>query len=143
MGHHRRQDAHQSGNGNFTNTGTLRKSAGTGTALLNGYFSSTHPTFDVKAGVLQLADQSTFTGGAQINADTGAIFRLKSDDGNCCWVTSATGTLTGSGGGRFELVNGDITRRRTLNFPAGFFHSTGRLYGITNSGEITLDGGIV
>ena len=128
----------QAANGSFSNTGTIRKSAGAGTSILNGTFNGTHPTFDVDAGTLQLGTNSTWTEGAQIDAATGATFRIFKEN-DCCFAIRATGTLTGTGGGRFVLDSGDFGGGGTLNFAPGYFHARGgALRDTTNAGSMTL-----
>ena len=52
---------------------------------------------------------------ARVNADKDAIFRFKRNE-ECCWTMSPSGTLTGSGAGKVEQVNGAFNGG-TLNFP--------------------------
>ncbi len=121
--------------------GTFRKSSGTGLSYLDR-IDGTHPTFDVDTGTLVLREPSTWDSGAQIDAATGSIFRFQRAS-ECCWAIEASGTLTGTGGGRVEMVNGNLyppgAPPLTLDFPAGYLHiSGGRINNLTNAGELTI-----
>ncbi len=99
------------------------------------------------AGTLNLTAGGTDTGGTY-NASTGATVNLN----NGGTAPTLTGTYSGSGGGTVGLPSGTIgigTAGATFSFPAGLFNwSGGVIQGngsnsvLTNTGAITLTGGV-
>lgn len=144
---------------NFEIRGTLRKSAGAGTSLLDGetsHFSVDliEGQIDVQTGRLLLDDQGLWNG-ADIHVTSGAIFEMSGDAG-----LAMTGQITGSGAGRVELNTsiasydfGISGSQATLDFPEGQLYWMSGLIGsvggggtsgssntMVNAGYITIDG---
>ena len=138
----------------FNNSGTLRKSAGAGTSVIdrNIVFNNIHGTIQVDSGTLVLANGLTTRGGT---GDGGAFVvapgaTLQLNDGTNDAIYH--GTYTGSGGGTISLNAGVIlpdvfNTGVTFNFPGAMFQWTGGVIGgyqsavpVTNAGTITLAG---
>jgi hypothetical protein len=126
----------------FTNSGTLRKSAGTGTTDFTGVtMNNTGGTIDVRTGKLIAWDgnNGASTGGT-FTVATGATLQITS----AATTNSFTGAYTGSGGGKVLLNGGTFAARGTsLNFPpdlfewdAGTINTTGG--SLTNLNSLTL-----
>lgn len=135
----------------FINRGTLRKSAGSGIAIVSPQnFSNDGGTIDVLAGTLQIAGVRSppvvggvSTGGV-FNVATGAVLDLT----YLQHTVRYAGNYTGSGGGTIRVQSGTLqvdSSGATFNFPPGMFQWTGGsiaagLTGLTNAGSMTLAG---
>jgi hypothetical protein len=111
----------QFGTNVFTNTGTLKKTGGTGTSTISPGFQSS-AKITVTSGTLSLTG-GTITGGT-FTVKTGAVLDLAS---NSSFVTYG-GSFTGSGAGTVALRDGTIdvpSGGATFNFPAGLFQWSG------------------
>jgi hypothetical protein len=135
------------GNPNFTSTGTLRKSGGTGESVLDDInFNATGHTIDVQTGTLTNRSASNWNG-ATITAASGAKFRWFKAAGG--FTTTLSGSITGSGAGAVSVgTNASVVSGAagaTLNFPGGLFRLDGGLLqgaagGVMhNAGTITVD----
>jgi RHS repeat-associated protein len=124
-----------------TNTGTFRKSAGTGAATFNLPFNNNGGTIDAESGTIALAG-GTQTGGtfsAGLNGNTSATLQFAGDH-------VFTGAFTGSGKGAVQLIGSTFTAGATgatLNFTGGLLQwVTGLVNGGTagwhNSGTLTV-----
>ena len=143
----------------FEIRGTLRKSAGTGTSLLDGEANHFNMNLvggeiEVLSGRLRMDDGGLWESG-HLHVGSGAVLELSGDAG-----VFATGLFTGSGAGRVELNTtlssfdfGVAGARATLDFPEGLLHwqsgaigSSGSGSGVgsaatlVNAGFITIDG---
>ncbi len=136
--------------------GTLRKSAGTGTALLDGSpdgfnFNLTGGVIDVQTGRLKIDESGLWQGGT-LNASMDAVLELSNG-------AAMTGDFTGSGAGRVELSGGNFAssdfgiagEHATLNFPSELLRWTGGGISsggcgsgcattLVNAGSITIEG---
>jgi hypothetical protein len=155
-----RNDKGLTGNGGggpnpfFNNSGTLRKSAGTGTSVIerNIVFNNIQGTIQVDSGTLVLANGLTTRGGT---GDGGTFIvapgaTLQLNDGTNDAVYH--GTYTGSGGGTILLsaatLSPDVFNTGvTFNFPDAMFQWTGGAIGgyqsavpVNNAGTMTLAG---
>jgi RHS repeat-associated protein len=132
----------------FTNSGTIRKSAGNGTASINIPFTNNGGTLDSESGTLALTGGSsgsvTHNGGtfsAGVNDNPVAVLQLAGSE-------SWSGTFTGSGKGTVQMQGFIFTASgsgATLNFPPGLLQwADGILDGATagwhNTGSLTLIG---
>jgi hypothetical protein len=91
----------------FTNTGTIRKSLGSGTSTIQATLTSTTGTIDVQTGTLSFAGGGTVSG--SISAASGATVNLGG--------LTLTGTLTGSGAGTVNINGTAVTASGvTLNY---------------------------
>jgi hypothetical protein len=91
----------------FTNTGTIRKSLGSGTSTIQAALTSTTGTIDVQTGTLSFAGGGTVSG--SISAASGATVNLGG--------LTLTGTLTGSGAGTVNINTTTIASGgATLNY---------------------------
>ncbi|MFO1019168.1 MAG: LamG-like jellyroll fold domain-containing protein [Planctomycetales bacterium] len=141
--------------------GTMRKSAGTGTSLIDGSasnhfdFNLESGTLDVQTGHLNIAEGGAWQGGT-INVSSGAVMDLTGDRG-----LAMVGTFSGTGAGQIRSAIASLGSydfgvggaHATLNFPQGLFHlqggvisSGGSASGIgsattlVNTGFMTIDG---
>jgi RHS repeat-associated protein len=124
--------------GTFHNHGTLRRSAGAGTADFDGVsFNNPGGAIDVQSGTLDLSG-GTSTGGS-FTVAPGAVLDLSdSNDTN-----ALTGAYTGSGGGAVRLSAGTLAvgaAGATFNFAAGILQWTGGT--IAGPGTLTNLGGL-
>jgi hypothetical protein len=91
----------------FTNTGTIRKSLGSGTSTIQAALTSTTGTIDVQTGTLNFAGGGTVSG--SISAASGAAVNLGG--------LTLSGTLTGSGAGTVNINTTTIASGgATLNY---------------------------
>jgi fibronectin-binding autotransporter adhesin len=125
--------------GNFTNEGTLRRSAGSKTASLLCNFTITN-AIDVQAGTLAFAPAST-TGtvtDATATVNKNAVLDLTGGS-----TTNYTGKLTGVAGagglGQILLSGGTLVvpAAATFSFPNGMFQWTGGNIQVTNGNSLT------
>ncbi len=116
----------------ITNSGTLRKSAGSGTSTINAIFNSTG-TIEAQTGTLNFGNGGTVTN--TITADTGATINLSS--------LTLSGAIGGSGMGTIRINNtvnaamGGATLTyggTTLEWTAGNINGPGSF---TNAGTMT------
>jgi RHS repeat-associated protein len=138
--------------GEVDNAGTIRKSAGTGTSLLDvGIFDNTGGTFDVRTGTVGVTSEFTgvYIAGAPISVATGATFDVEG-------TLNLSGTLSSTGGGAVTITTGTIqspsqydaadgTAPAVLNFAAGTLLDLGGVIqngnnGVTNTGTIDFRG---
>src|SRR5262249_49892123 len=103
----------------FNNTGTLRKSAGTGTASINIPFTGNGGTVDSESGNLTIAGGSHTNGrfSAGISGNPQAVVQLAGDH-------IFSGTFTGTGSGSVQWNGSTFTAGptgATLNFPPSLF----------------------
>ena len=136
----------------FTNTGTLTKSAGTGTYAFDpGMTLSSLPgtTIAVAAGTLQLAGQNGLFDTVTFDPAAGTVIDLVNHPANSTASNSFQGTLTnGVGTGTVLLSGGTMagtgsSQPCTLAFTGSVFQWTGGTIGggnFTNTGVITLAG---
>jgi hypothetical protein len=137
--------------GTFNNAGTLRKSAGAGTTIVEPRnFSNQGGTIDVRSGTMQISGPlnsmaiGALSTGGLFTVAAGAVLDLTSTE----HVVSYSGTYTGSGAGAVRLRTGVLQvgpAGATFNFPPGLFQWTGGVLnagtaGLANVGEITLAG---
>jgi uncharacterized delta-60 repeat protein len=128
------------GTDTFNNSGTLRKSVGTGTSFVGITFNNAAgAAINVQTGTLSLTAGGTSLGGVYTVA-AGAVF-----DPTGGTTNNFTGTYTGSGAGAVNLSSGtlNIAGGATFNFPAGFFQWTGGAIAggtLNNTASITLSG---
>ena len=127
-----------------TATGTIEKTAGTGTSSIAVPFANQGGTLDAESGTLNLTAGGTSTGGTYDANGTGIVDVTGGSN------PAFTGTYTGSGTGRVQLASGTLTigsSSATFNFPNGLFvWSGGTLAGpgtLTNAstGFMTISGG--
>ena len=127
----------------LTNSGTVEKTAGTGTASIAIAFDNQGGTVAADSGTLSLAGGGSSTGGTYDPA-SGATIDLA--DGSA--QPTLTGTYTGSGAGTVNVGGGALAigqASATFDFPTGLFQwssggincSTGRT--LTNTGSITVN----
>jgi hypothetical protein len=129
------------GLGQFNNSGTVEKKAGSGSSAFNGggNFNNQAGTISVQTGTLVLSSSGTNTGGGTFNASSGATLDLTGG-----YTPTYSGTYTGSGGGTILLQNGTLyvdASGATFNFPSPMFQWTGgtiRNNTFTNNGAITI-----
>ncbi|HEU5433461.1 MAG TPA: hypothetical protein VFU81_17480, partial [Thermomicrobiales bacterium] len=131
--------------GSFTpavlNSGTFRKTVGTGNSDIQLPMTSTDGVFEAQTGTLRLANSADAFFDGAFNAAAGATVYLNSgSDG-----MSFSGTFTGSGAGTVLLQSGAIylDRDATFDFAPGLFqwnNATIDLQGhtLTNSGSLAL-----
>ena len=90
----------------FNNSGTFRKSGGSGTTQISSFFNNNGGTLDAEAGTLSILvppnPGDTFNGGTVI-AGQGAQVNIT---GNNAGKMAFTGTVTGSGAGSFIMSGG-------------------------------------
>ena len=134
----------------FINQGTLRKSAGAGTAFMAPRnFSNERGIIDVTSGTLQISSPfTTMVGGLStggvFTASAGAVLDL-TGPGN---TVRYSGTYTGSGAGTVRVRAGVLQAGpagANFNFPPGLFQWTGGVIaggstGLTNTGSMTMAG---
>jgi hypothetical protein len=115
------------GNGAFVNSGTLRKSAGTGTSTvsING-FSNTG-TIDAQTGTIEFSAYPVFYGGSSI---TGSGQVLVSNGGNFVGSFSTANNLTLSGG---AFSGGNSTTPSTTLAGGSVNYTGGSLTGVWNT----------
>ncbi len=123
-----------------TATGTVKKTAGTGTSSIEVPFDNQGGTVDAGSGTLNSTDGGTNTGGTYIANGTGVVDLTGGKS------PTFTGTYTGSGTGRVQLASGTFAGSgAVLNFPRGLFVFSGGTLGGTvtnsNAGFITDTGG--
>lgn len=142
------------GGGFFSNSGTVRKSGGTGTSTVdaNLHFNNIGGTIRVDSGTLALGSGLVTDGGP----GDGGIFQvaagatLQLDDGTTN-VALYNGTYTGAGAGTVLLSSGRIGAVRfysgaTFNLPGAMFQWTGGEINsgvgtpFTNAGTVTIAG---
>jgi len=142
------------GNPVFNNSGTLRKSAGTGTSVIdrNITFNNIHGTIQVDTGTLVLAGGLTTRGGTgdggTLVVAPGATLQLTDGTNDAVYH----GTYMGSGEGTVLLSGGNLApdvfnTGLTFNFPGSMFQWTGGAIGgyqsavpVTNAGTMTVAG---
>ena len=137
----------------FTNTGTLTKSAGTGTYAFDpGMTLSSGPgtTISVAAGTLQLAGQNGLFDTVTFDPAAGTVIDLVNHAANTTATNYFQGTLTnGAGTGTVLLSGGSMdgtSQPCTLAFTGTVFQWTGGAMGggggvsFMNTGVITLAG---
>jgi hypothetical protein len=142
------------GNPFFNNAGTVRKSAGVGTSLIdrNIVFNNVQGTIRVDTGTLVFANGMTTPGGSGNGGNfvvaPGAILQL-TDGAN---FAVYHGTYSGSGGGTVLLSGGNLApdvlnTGITFNLPGTMLQWTGGAIGgyqsavpVTNAGTMTLAG---
>jgi hypothetical protein len=110
-----------SGGGTLVNAGILRKSAGTGTSLIQVVLNSS-AAIDVRSGILKLQTSGGTDTGGTFTVAAGATLDLTGTS-----TVTYQGTYTGSGGGTVALKTGDLVigDATTFNFPAGLFQWSG------------------
>lgn len=122
----------------INNSGTLRKSSGTGESRITPLFNNLGGTIQAQAGTLRLAGGGTSSNGT-CTVSAGAVLDL-TDGSTHTW----SGTFSGSGAGRILLDSGTLRSAAplTLNFPSNVFHwAGGTVIGpLTNAGTMTLSG---
>ena len=125
----------------LTNTGTIRKSAGSGTAAINVPLTNNGGALDAESGTLAFSS-GTYTGGvlsAGINGAASATLQFTG-------AHTFTGAFTGSGGGAVQLNGSAFTAGAAgadLNLPAGLLQwmdgvMDGGSAGWRNSGSLTV-----
>jgi hypothetical protein len=132
------------GSGQFNNSGTLRKSAGSGESRFssNTHLNNLGGTVEVQSGQLTWG-QGSSTGGT-FNVSAGAVLDLTGGSN----YTAYEGTYTGSGDGRIQISSGKFNTTGsgvTFNFPEGLLRWSGgtiNTYGtvFTNLGTIVITG---
>ncbi|MCB1121991.1 MAG: LEPR-XLL domain-containing protein, partial [Verrucomicrobiae bacterium] len=133
-----------SGTQDFNNSGTVRKTGGTGVSSMTGggsgisFNNTANGVIEVQTGTLML-NGSGFSSGGTFTVSTDAALDLTGGS------TSNTfaGTYVGSGGGEILLQSGrlNLGENTVFNFPSGMFRWTGgSLSGgsLANSGFITI-----
>src|SRR5262249_33013328 len=105
----------------FTNLGTLRKSAGSGTSRMASRMSTNdNGTIDVRSGTLAIAGIDGVSTGGTFTVSAGAILDLAAAGS---FSTKYVGTYTGSGEGTVRVNSSGILKvsaaGATFNFPAG------------------------
>jgi hypothetical protein len=132
----------------FINSGTLKKSAGTGISdiILNTGLSNTGGTIDVESGTVEWQGNGGVSTGGTFHVAAGAVL----DYGPGDLSNTFTGTYNGSGPGEFQQLAGaeiDIgTAGATFNFGPGLFQWIGGdttfagTAPLTNTGTMTLSG---
>ena len=134
--------------GNFESSGTVRKSAGSGTAAFSGAWRGTGQTIDVRNGTLEVTGLVDWADETALSVAAGATLRFPAGAG-CCSGLVFSGALTGSGGGTVEIDHTALWAGRpgTTDFPAGMLRVDGGIVGgspgnttLTNEGAITLSG---
>ena len=114
----------------------MRKSAGAGTAILNGAFNSTHPTFVVDAGHAAARQQQHVDRRRADRRATGARSASHREN-DCCFAIRDHGTLTGSGGGASCWTAARSTTAASSTCP-GYFHARGgTLRDVENAGTMS------
>jgi RHS repeat-associated protein len=144
-------DVHFYGNGYFNNAGTLRKSAGTGSAGPAPFFDfvNTGGMIDVQTGTFLLRpfnNPARSDTGGTFNVAKGALLDLS--EGDLTSTRVLQGSYSGSGEGFVKLGSGILAvgaGGATFNFPPGMFQWTGgfidgRAAPLTNRGTMTLPG---
>lgn len=140
-----------SGNSQIFNSGTFKKSGGTGLSLLSPssgsdlYFHHlVGSTVNALVGTLQLDNLRASSTGATWNAQTGATLKLISHS-----FSTYEGAYSGTGGGAVEYAGGYFRAGgsgATLNFPQGLFVwsggtlSGGQFQPLTNLAFMTVNG---
>jgi hypothetical protein len=129
----------------FNNSGTLLKSAGTGTSTLDPslLLNNTGGTIQVNTGTLVLPGIGTSTGGKFVVA-SGATLNLMGSNNTALF----DGTYTGSGAGTVLLNNGTLRTSSggTFNLPGALFQWAGGTIAsqsaspFTNAGNISVVG---
>ncbi|MFN0018520.1 MAG: RHS repeat-associated core domain-containing protein [Pirellulaceae bacterium] len=109
-------DATIGAGGRFVNSGTLRKTAGSGEALLSKPFDNVGGIVESNSGVLSFSNGGDWTNGT-LNASVGAAVNLAGGNFNL------SGAYSGNGAGKIFLNTSLFTQvpSTTLNFPAGLF----------------------
>lgn len=138
----------------FNNSGTLRKSAGTGTSVIDQVivFNNIHGTIQVDTGRVIFARGMTMRGGTGDGGTfvvaPGATLQLTDGTNEAAY----NGTYTGSGGGTVLMSGGFLAPDTsntgvTFNFPGAMFQWTGGAIGgyqsavpVANAGTMTLAG---
>jgi hypothetical protein len=132
----------------FINSGTLKKSAGTGISdiVLNTGLSNTGGTIDVESGTVEWQGNGGVSTGGTFNVAAGAVL----DYGPGDLSNTFTGTYNGSGPGVFQQLSGAEfligTAGATFNFGPGLFQWIGGdttfagTAPLTNTGTMTLSG---
>jgi hypothetical protein len=138
----------------FNNFGTVRKSAGSGSSVIDRSiaFYNIQGTVRVDSGTLVFANGMTTRGGTgdggTFVVESGATLRLTDGTNEADYH----GTYTGSGGGTVLMNGGYLVPDTfntgvTLNLPGAMFQWTGGVIGgyqsavpVTNAGNITLAG---
>jgi fibronectin-binding autotransporter adhesin len=135
------------------NSGTFRKSTGTGTSSIAGAglvtFSNTGGTLDVRSGTLYFQTERSTGGTLQVSP--GALIDLDSLSPGGITNGTYSGTYTVSGGGNVQVASGHDCRvggpsGATFNFNAGSFQWTGGTIeagaGLTVNGTLDLTGSV-
>ena len=123
----------------FINTGTFRKTGGTGTTIIAWNFNTTG-TMDIQSGMM---DINSWTGSSELNGTLTGTANLNSSAtlvvaSNAVWNWAGSGTLSGTllinSGGTLNITNntsyifsGVLTNSGTVNWTAG------NLYGNANT----------
>jgi RHS repeat-associated protein len=131
--------------GSFTNSGTLRKSAGAGTSSLTSNISNTGGTLDIRSGTLSLDTGAIYFTAGAINVATGAVLSFNSAE------VLFDGTLVATGGGTVDLNSGDYSSSiyvgsSTIDFPQGMAQVGNISFGndggdLINAGYLDFTGG--
>ena len=139
----------------YTNTGTLTKTAGTGTFTFAGDItlnSMPGSTIAVNSGTLQFPGQSGLFDTVTFNPAAGAIINLVGQAASGTFANYFQGALTGGTGTGTVLLSGGImhgssTAVTTLAFPGAMFQWTGGNLGgyqghelFTNTGVLNVSG---
>ena len=136
--------------GLLVNSGTIRKSAGTGTSTVGCWFSDQGGTIDSESGTIDFHVSPLFVGfgdalqGTTFTAAAGAEI----DFDAMPQAPVCSGTLSGSGGGTVRFDDGmqSGSSPAVFNFASGMLHWTGGTYGgpqtISNAGSLAIDGAI-
>ena len=135
------------------NDGLIRKSSGSGTAVVGSYsfgINADQPTsYEVDSGTLQFAAEGSWSDGGTFTVAKGAT--LQFGGGSTLSQLWLGGTFTGSGIGRraggilqigpsAQLNQGDSSKPYILHFPSGFAHAQGAEFdNFINTGAITVD----
>jgi hypothetical protein len=136
---------------NFTNSGLLEQTVGTGTTDFNTSLSNAGGTIDIQTGTFEWDGDNGVSTGGTFDASPGAVLQYGIFNQSNTW----TGTYTGGGGGQFdqgepdgydsEIVIGSAGA--TFNFDPGFYQwlggdiaAAGATATVTNVGTITLAG---
>jgi hypothetical protein len=128
----------------FNNFGLVRKSSGTGTAVIGTLPGFVNLLFENQGGVIEVDSGTLVLNGGGVssngtwNVSTGAVLDLTGGN-SPAWA----GVVTGSGLGQVRLNNGVLTGSGlTINLPGSLFQWTGgTLAGtVTNVGVVTISG---
>ena len=128
--------------GYFNNWGTLRKSTGSGTAVIWAPVQGGAGVVEVQSGKLVFSGNNTYvTNGGTFNVSAGCELDLAGSN-----YTSYVGTFSGTSEGRVGWRAGSMgylggTIDMTVRFTNGFFWSGGKFFGpLRNDALMVLDG---